>query len=78
MPADYLSGNVVASITSDPEVTASEQVKDPLIKALKDFLINKQLPQSEAGQRVIKHLSNDCFVDNDVVWRRIKRSHEPS
>ena len=78
MPADYLSRNVVASIASDSEVASQEQSKDPIIRALKDYLINKQLPISETAQRVIKHLSNDCFVENDVVWRRVKRPSEPS
>ena len=27
---------------------------------------------------VVMFLANECFVDNDVVWHCIKRSHEPS
>ena len=78
MPADFLSRNVVASVMSDSPSMAAEQLKDPVIKSLKDFLINRRIPESDAAKRVITFLANDCFVDNDVVWRRIKRSHEPS
>ena len=40
MPADFLSRNVVASVMSDSPTMAAEQLKDPVIKSLKDFLIN--------------------------------------
>ena len=37
MPADFLSRNVVATVMSDVPSMAAEQLKDPVIKSLKDF-----------------------------------------
>jgi transposase InsO family protein len=78
MPADFLSRNVVSSILSESANMASEQEKDPVIKSLKDFLINRRIPTDDTAKRVVTFLATDCFIDNGVVWRRIKRSHEPS
>ena len=49
-----------------------------MILVLKEFLINRIMPDSAVCQRVIRHLADDCFAKNDIVWRRIKRPHEPS
>ena len=39
LPADFLSRNVIASVLSDLPSMATEQMKDPVIKSFKDFLI---------------------------------------
>ena len=52
MPAKFLSRNVVASVLSDSPSMATEQMKDPVIKSLKDFLINRQIPENEDGRNV--------------------------
>jgi transposase InsO family protein len=49
-----------------------------LIKALKNYLLNRELPTDTKCQNVVRNFANDCFVDNDIVWRRIKRQFEPS
>ncbi len=41
MPADYLSRNLVAAISWDPAELQNAQNADPLIKALKNFLLRK-------------------------------------
>jgi hypothetical protein len=44
MPADYLPRNLVAAISWDAADLQQAQNADPLIKALKNFLLNKELP----------------------------------
>jgi len=78
MPADYLSRNIVAAISWDNEQLQTAQDADPLIKALKLFLLHKELPRDEKCQSLVRHFANDCFVEDDIVWRRIKRQFEPS
>jgi hypothetical protein len=78
MPADFLSRNVIDSISCNNEEIQQEQQKDPLIKALKNYLLNCELPADTKCQNVVRNFANDCFVDNEIVWRRIKRQFEPS
>jgi len=78
MPADYLSRNLVAAISWDPAELQNAQNADPLIKALKNFLLNKELPLDAKCQQLVKVFANDCFIEDDIVWRRIKRQFEPS
>jgi hypothetical protein len=46
-----------------------EQNKDPIIKALKAYLFNRELPDDQKCQSVVRNFANDCFIDNDIVWR---------
>ena len=78
MPADFLSRNVVDAISWDSGELQAEQQTDPLIRSLKDYLLNRQLPKDPQCERVIRLYANDCFVENDLVWRRVKRKFEPS
>jgi hypothetical protein len=54
------------------------QFGNPLWKALKNILFNKGLPNNVKCQLLIKHFANDCFIEDDIVWRRVKRQVEPS
>jgi hypothetical protein len=45
MPGDYLSRNFIAAISWDASALQQAQNADPLLKALKNFLLNKELPQ---------------------------------
>ena len=78
MPADYLSRNVVAAVSWETDQLARAQDQDKLTKALKEFLINKELPSDEKCQRLVRHLADSCFIENDLVWKRVKRKYEPS
>jgi hypothetical protein len=78
MPADFLSRNVVASVSLSNEQLVQQQDLDPFIKVIKAFLLNRQLPSNPEQQNVVKRLAMDCFIEDDLVWRRIKRSYEPS
>jgi hypothetical protein len=78
MPADYLSRNLVAAISWDATDLQNAQNADPLLKALKTFLLNKELPYDQKCQQLVKLFANDCFIEDDIVLRRIKRQFEPS
>jgi hypothetical protein len=78
MPADYLSINIVNAISWDATELAQAQNADPLLKALKKFLRHKELPGDAKCKSLLKLFANDCFIENDIVWRRIRRQFEPS
>ncbi len=78
MPADYLSQNLVAAISWDASALQQAQNADPLLKALKNILQNKELPHDAKWQSLIKLFTNDCFIENEIIWRCIKRQFEPS
>ena len=65
MPADYLSRNLVSAISWEASELLQAQAADPLIKALKNFLLNKELPHDAKCQALVKLFSNDCFVEFD-------------
>ena len=44
MPADYLSRNLISAISWNSEELLQAQMADPLVKALKNFLLNQELP----------------------------------
>ncbi len=73
MPADYLSRNLVSAISWEANELLQAQAADPLIRALKNFLLNKELPHDAKCQALVKLFSNDCFVEDGLIWRRIKR-----
>jgi hypothetical protein len=77
MPADYLSRNLVSAISWDSAELLQAQTANPLIKALKNFLLNKELPHDPKCQSWVKLFSNNCFIEDGLVWRRIKRQFEP-
>jgi hypothetical protein len=78
MLADYLSHNLVAAISRDASALQQALNADPLLKALKNFLLHKELPHDPKYQQLIKLYANDCFIEDDIIWRCIKRPFEPS
>jgi hypothetical protein len=70
MPADFLSRNVYL-VSWDNRYLHEEQDKDPITKALKNYLLHKELPRDPKCQQLVKLFSPDCFIENDVVWRRM-------
>jgi hypothetical protein len=77
MPADFLSRNVVAAIQFDNLNLSQQQQQDPFLSLLRQFLLHKKLPDDDNTARLILHLSNDVFIENDVMWRRIKTKAQP-
>jgi Retrotransposon gag protein len=37
-----------------------------------NFLLNKGLPIDPKCQQLVKIFANNCFIEDDIVWRRIK------
>ncbi len=78
MPADYLSRDLINAISWDSNKLLQAQAADPLIKAPESFLLNKELLHDPKCQSLVKLFSSDCFIEDRLVWRRIKRQFEPS
>jgi hypothetical protein len=78
MPADYLSRNLVSTIWWNSDELLQAQAANLLIKALKSFLLNKELPHDTKCQSLVKLFSNYCFIEDGLVWRHIKCQFEPS
>ncbi len=45
---------------------------------MKNFLLYKEVPYDPKCQQLIKLHANDCFIEDDIIWRGIKRQFEPS
>ena len=73
MPADFLSRNAIDSIKWENSSLQEEQRKDPILEALINFLYNRQLPSTSVMQGLVKLYANDCFMENGLLWRRLKR-----
>jgi hypothetical protein len=55
IPANFLSRNVVTSITFEGLALITEQNQDPFIKALKSYLLHKELPNEPQCERLVRH-----------------------
>jgi hypothetical protein len=56
MPANYLSCNLMNAISLDSSTIQQAQNVAPLLKALKNFLLNKELPYDAKCQSLIKKI----------------------
>ncbi|MGL6005418.1 reverse transcriptase domain-containing protein, partial [Aeromonas sobria] len=75
MPADFLSRNVITSIS--PQISTSDlillQDNDPLISALKTFLSTGQLSPDKNIQEEVRFYAKDSFILDNILWRRLAR-----
>jgi hypothetical protein len=78
MPTDYLSRNLINAISWDSSTLQQAQNAYPLLRALKNFLLNKELPYDAKCQSLINFFANDYFIEDDIIWCHIKRQFEPS
>jgi len=76
MPADFLSRNAVDSINLDMSSLAKLQDDDPTLRCLKLFLLQKQLPDEPHLRNLVYQLSLDSFIEDGVLWTRLKTSAE--
>jgi hypothetical protein len=76
MPADFLSRNAVDSIKFDLPTYAREQDKDEILRGLRLFLLNKSLPTNKTLAQLLHRMSQECFVLNGVVWRRLGANYQ--
>ncbi len=76
MPADFLSRNAVDAINFDLTSFAQEQNKDKILRNLWLYLLNKVLPENNKIAQLVYKMSQDCFVLNGVVWKRLGLNHQ--
>jgi hypothetical protein len=76
MPADFLSRNAVDSINLDMSSLAKLQDEDPTLRCLKLFLLQKLLPDEPHLRNLVYQLSLDSFIEDGVLWTRLKTSPE--
>jgi len=73
MPADFLSRQAIDSIKWDNQSLKINQRSDPILEAIINYLYNRQVPSTTVMQSMVKIHANDCFMENDLLWRRLKR-----
>ena len=78
MPADFLSRNIVSAIGWSNEQMIKFQTDDPMIFNLKEFLLHRKLHPDPKCRSVVRFLADDSFIEDDLVWKRVKRVNEPS
>jgi hypothetical protein len=71
MPADFLSRNAVDAINLDMSSLAHSQDADPTLKALKNFLLSKQLPFELATMASSKPKNAFCNHIIGRAWTKI-------
>ena len=76
MPSDYLSRNAIDSINFEGQDIIEAQENDSLIGPIKRYLLNRELPTDIKTQNYIRHYALDCFIENDILWRRITHLKE--
>jgi transposase InsO family protein len=76
MPADFISRHAINSVSWDTNHLKEQQDQDPFLLQVKRFLLNRELPNGVREQQFLKFVANDCFVENDILWRRYKRKNE--
>ena len=73
MPADFLSRQAIDSISWENNSLKQAQQNDPMLQAIINFLYNRILPTTSVLQGLVKMYANDCFMENGLLWRRLKR-----
>jgi len=73
MPADFLSRNVLASVDVFNEDLPKLQQQDNFILAVRKFIMWGTLPSNKAQAQHVQKVAPECFLENDIVWRRLTR-----
>ena len=77
IPADFLSRHAVDAINLDNTALAQEQQKDDILSALRQYLLHRELSPDPRIQKVVNHLADRSFIENDVLWLRVKNENGP-
>jgi hypothetical protein len=75
MPADFLSRHAVSAIGLDNQELQQLQQDDSFLTHLREFLLHRTLPADSRTRNLVFQLSRDCFVQDEVIWRRLKDKH---
>ena len=73
MPADFLSRNVLANIDVFTPDLPQLQANDEFISNVKKFMLTRQLPTNKQKAVHVKRVGHECFIENDINWRRLNR-----
>ena len=76
--ADYLSCNVFHSIDIFSEDLFNLQKQDQFCNTVRKFLKDGSLPLNKSQVNSITEIRSQCFIENDVFWRRMKRNDMPT
>ena len=77
IPADFLSRNAVESINLDHSALAKEQQTDDILSALRKYLLQREISPDVRIQKAVNNLADRSFVENDVLWLRVKNETGP-
>lgn len=69
MPADYLSRNVLA-ITDDIDNICQQQIADPQLSLIINYLKTGDLPINKEGRTLITKYATRCYLEDDILWIR--------
>jgi hypothetical protein len=75
MPADFLSRHAVSALGLDNQELLNMQQDDSFLTHLRKFLLHRTLPDDSRTRNLVFQLSRDCFVQDEVIWRRLKDKH---
>ena len=73
MPADFLSRNVLANIDVFTPDLPQLQSEDEFISNVKNYMLTRQLPADRFKAVHVKRVGHECFLEKDIVWRRLTR-----
>ena len=78
MPADFLSRNAVDTIRFNNQTIREGQQQDASLVAMYNFLMKGHLPLPNSDDfRFVKMFQGDSFVEDGLLWRRMRRPGEP-
>jgi hypothetical protein len=77
MLADFLCQNAVNSSNLQNEELSHHQQQDEFLLQLQNFILHKTLPPDDNTARLIFNLSNNVFIENDIIWQQLKIRDEP-
>ena len=78
IPADYLSRNVLEPIDIFNEDLLHLQKHDEFCMFIKSFLKDGTLPGDGNKANLVSQIGPQCFIENDILWRRMKREGMPT
>ena len=78
MPADYLSRNVVSAISLSNREMEDLQDRDERLQMIRRFLISQELPEDPTFRDQVKRAADDCFMEDGLVWKRVRRQNRPN
>ena len=78
MPADFLSRNVLCEIDLFMPDLPNLQKQDAFCAAVINYLKNGILPIEKNKQTFVEKIAKECFIEKEILWRRLKRNDFPS